>query len=122
MKAEAKDILFSDKNKDTIKMSKLVTRQIRLIERLYDIFKNSDQSKLDSDEVAQIKSEYDKLIKHYGAQILSVTRIVRSEIESPTILQNADFSPATVKELISQGERKTMEEVAYCENIKHDLR
>ena len=62
------------------------------------------------------------LIKHYGAQILSVTRIVRSEIESPTILQNADFSPATVKELISQGERKTMEEVAYCENIKHDLR
>lgn len=103
-------------------MSKLVTRQIRLIERLYDIFKNSDQSKLDPDEVAVIKSEYDKLIKHYGAQILSVTRIVRSEIESPNILQNADFSPATVKDLISQGERKTMEEVAYCENIKYDLR
>jgi len=82
----------------------------------------SDRSKLDPDEVAVIKSEYDKLIKHYGAQILSVTRIVRSEIESPNILQNADFSPATVKELISQGVRKTMEEVAYCENIKYDLR
>jgi NTE family protein len=122
VESRAKDILFSDKNKDTIKMSKLVTRQIRLIERLYDIFKNSDQSKLDPDEVAVIKSEYDKLIKHYGAQILSVTRIVRSEIESPNILQNADFSPATVKELISQGVRKTMEEVAYCENIKYDLR
>ena len=84
--------------------------------------RNSDQSKLDPDEVAAIKSEYAKLITNYGAQILSVTRIVRSEIESPTILQNADFSVPTVKELISQGERKTMEEVACCENIKYDFR
>lgn len=118
VESRAKDILFSDKNMDTIKMSKLITRQIQLIKRLYNIFETSkaiNQSQLDPDEVRDIKSEYTKLIENYGAQILSITRIVRSEIESPTIFQNADFSPATVKELISQGERKTIEELAYCE-------
>jgi NTE family protein len=119
VESRAKDILFSDKNKDTIKMSRLVTRQIQLIERLYDIFeKKSDQSKLDPNKVGEIKSEYKTLIENHGAQILSVTRIVRSEIESPTIFQNADFSVSTVKELISQGERKTMEELAYTEKVK----
>jgi NTE family protein len=95
-------------------MSRLITRQIRLLNRLYTIFESKkvvDQSKLDVDEVREIESEYKKLIRNRGAQILSVTRIVRSEIESPTILQNADFSPGTVKELISQGETKTIEEL-----------
>jgi NTE family protein len=54
----------------------------------------------------KIKSEYNTLIENYGADIKSVTRIIRSEAESPTILQNADFSPKTIKELISQGEKR----------------
>ena len=106
LKVEAKDILLCDKNMETLKMSRLITRQIQLIERLYNIFQMEnvvDQSKIEPDEVKQIKSEYKKLIENHGAQILSVTRIVRSEVESPTILQNADFSPTTVEELISQG-------------------
>ena len=124
VESRAKDILFSDKNMETLKMSRLITRHIRLIERLYNIFqmeKVVDQSKIDPDEVKQINSEYKKLIENYGAQILSVTRIVRSEVESPTILQNADFSPTTVKELISQGERKTLEELNYCESVNYDF-
>jgi NTE family protein len=78
-----------------------------------------DQSKLDSKEVENIKEEYNALIKNHGAEIKSVTRIVRTELESPSILQNADFSLKTVKELIAQGERKTLEELAYCESIKY---
>jgi NTE family protein len=120
VESRAKDILFSDKNMDNIKISRLITRQIQLIERLYGIFDKSDHSKFDPNEVAEIKSEYDSLIKNYGAQILSVTRIVRSEIESPTILQNADFSPATVKELVSQGERKALEELTYYDHELDD--
>ncbi|MFZ0649118.1 MAG: hypothetical protein WAM27_12945, partial [Nitrososphaeraceae archaeon] len=58
------------------------------------------------------------LIENYGAVIKSVTRIVRSELESPSILQNADFSPRTIKELIAQGEKKTLEELEYCETIQ----
>jgi NTE family protein len=122
VESRAKDIVFCDKNMDNIKMSRLITRHIQLIERLYEIFEKSiDQSKLDPEEIKMIKNEYNTLIENYGAEIKSVTRIIRSEVESPTILQNADFSPKTIKELISQGERKTMEKLAYCETLHYDF-
>jgi NTE family protein len=122
VESRAKDILFCDKNMDNIKMSRLITRQIQLIERLYEVFdKFVDQSKLDTKEVKKIKEEYNTLIENYGAVIKSVTRIVRTELESPSILQNADFSLKTIKELIAQGERKTLEELAYCESIKYQF-
>src|SRR5918993_2560486 len=122
VESRAKDILFCDKNMDNIKMSRLITRQIQLIERLYEVFdKFVDQSKLDPRQVEIIKEEYNMLIENYGAVIKSVTRIVRTELESPSILQNADFSLKTIKELIAQGERKTLEELAYCENIKYQF-
>jgi NTE family protein len=105
-----------------IKMSRLITRQIQLIERLYEVFeKLVDYSKLDAKDIEKIKEEYNILIESHGAVIKSVTRIVRTELESPSILQNADFSLKTIKELIAQGERKTFEELAYCENIKYQF-
>ena len=122
VESRAKDILFCDKNMENIKMSRLITRQIQLIERLYEVFeKLVDYSKLDAKEIERIKEEYNILIENHGAVIKSVTRIVRTELESPSILQNADFSLKTIKELIAQGERKTFEELAYCENIKYQF-
>jgi NTE family protein len=122
VESRAKDILFSDKNMDNIKMSRLITRHIQLIERLYEFFdKLVDQSKLDPEEVKKIKSEYNTLIENYGAEIKSVTRIIRSELEAPTILQNADFSLKTIKELITQGEKKTMENLEYCQSIHYEF-
>jgi NTE family protein len=107
-----KDILFSDKDQYSIKMSKLLTRHIRLIENLYDIFENfADKSHVDIDKIKSIEKEYKTLIENYGAEIRSITRIVRSEIESPTILKNADFSVGTIKNLIEQGEKKTIEKL-----------
>ena len=103
-------------------MSRLITRHIQLIEHLYDIVeKKVDPSQIDPQELEKIKTEYNTLINNYGAEIKSVTRIVRSEIELPSILQNADFSPKTIKELITQGERKTMEKLSYCESIKYEF-
>jgi NTE family protein len=122
VESRAKDIIFCDKNMDNIKMSKLITRHIQLIESLYEVFEKFDQSKLDPELVKKIKTEYDTLIDNYGAEIRSVTRVIRSEIESPSILQNADFSPKTIKELISQGERKTMEKLAYCDTLNYDFK
>ena len=85
-----------------IKISRLITRQIRLIEQLYGVFEKCEQqSGLKPHEIAMVKSEYDKLIQKYGAQILSVTRILRSEVESPTV----------VKELITQGQQKALEKI-----------
>jgi NTE family protein len=107
---------------DNIKMSRLITRHIQLIESLYDIVqKKVDPSEIDPRQLEMIKSEYNTLINNYGAQIKSVTRIVRSVLESPSILQNADFSPKTIKELISQGETKTMEKLSYCQSLNYDF-
>ena len=123
VESRAKDIIFCDKNMDNIKMSRLITRHIQLIERLYEVFeKLVDQSKLDPEEIKMIKSEYNTLIENYGAEIKSVTRIIRSEVESPSIFQNTDFSPKTIKELILQGERKTIEKLAYCETLHYDFK
>ena len=47
VESRAKDIVFCDKNMDNIKMSRLITRHIQLIERLYEVFeKLVDQSSL----------------------------------------------------------------------------
>src|ERR1043166_9957778 len=116
VESRAKDIIFSDKNMDNIQMSRLITRQIQLIERHYDsVEKKMDQSTLDPQELEKINAEYNVLIHNYGAEIKSLTRIVRSELESPGIMQNADFSAPTIKELIAQGERKAIEKLSYCE-------
>src|SRR6187200_2134277 len=122
VESRAKDIIFSDKNMDNIKMSRLITRHIQLIESLYDIVqKKVDLTEIDPHQLEKIKSEYNTLINNYGAQIKSVTRIVRSELESPSMLQNADFSPKTIKELIAQGETKAMEKLSYCQSMKYDF-
>ena len=117
-----KDILFSDKDMYNIQMSKLITRHIQLIEKLYDVFENlTDKSKIDAGEVKKIEEEYNNLIEKYGAEIRSVTRIIRKEVESPTTLKNADFSPKTIKELIDQGEKKTSEKLSYCELLNYNF-
>src|SRR6476620_12617803 len=122
VQSRSKDIIFSDKNMDNIKMSRLITRHIQLIEILYDIVqKKVDMSKIDPHQLQKIKSEYNTLINNYGAQIKSVTRIVRSELESHSMLQNADFSTKTVKELITQGENKNMEQLSYCQSVNYDF-
>ena len=114
--------MFCDKDIESIKTAKLVTRHIKLIEKLYDVFENyTDKSRIDSDEVKKIKEEYNNLIEKYGAEIKSVTRIIRSEVESPTVLKNADFSPKTIKELIDQGEKKTSEKLSHCELLNYNF-
>ena len=117
-----KDILFSDKDMYNIQISKLITRHIHLIEKLYDSFERLvDKSKINTEELKNIKDEYHNLIENYGAEIKSVTRIIRSELESPTMLKNADFSTKTIKELIEQGEKKTLEKLSYCELLNYDF-
>jgi NTE family protein len=122
VESRAKDIIFSDKNMDNIKMSRLITRHIQLIESLYDIVqKKVSPTEIDLQQLEKIRSEYNTLINNYGAQIKSVTRIIRSELESPSMLQNADFSPKTIRELIAQGETKAIEKLLYCQSVKYDF-
>lgn len=107
----AKDIIFGDKTMHTLKMTRLITRQIQLIENLYNIFERSDDFQSDTPTTRKIKKEYNNLINNYGAEIHSVIRIIRSRMESPNISKNADFSPKTIKRLILEGEKKTTESI-----------
>lgn len=118
-----RDIIFSDKTMHNIKMSKLITRQIELIEHLYDYFEKivvpseSEKSKSESSkmsearEIAKIKQEYKRLVNNYGAEILSVIRIIKDRVSTPHLLKNADFSSPTVSQLIKEGEQKAISSI-----------
>jgi NTE family protein len=122
----AKDIMFSDKTKHSIKMTKIMTRQIRLIEQLYEYFEKSEESKtfhnkeaeydsmndfISNDEIETIRKEYKNIVYNRGAEILSVTRILRNRIENPNVSKNADFSVKMVKQLIAEGEQKALQSI-----------
>ena len=107
--SRAKDIMFSDKTQSLEKMSKLITRHVYLIETLYDIFQESDKSKINKDKIDFITKEHLTLVEKHGAKILKLNRITRINPETPYPLQNADFSVDTIKELIRQGEKKALD-------------
>ena len=115
-----KDIIFSDKTMHNLKMSKVMTRQIQLIEKLYDFFEKADnKSRVLSEDVQnKIKKEYHNLVYNYGAEILSVTRIIRDRLENPNVSKNADFSTKTIKELILQGERNALKSIKHFKENK----
>ena len=107
--SRSKDIMFSDKTQSLVQMSRLITRHVNLIETLYDIFEESDQSKIDKDKIDYINKEHLTLVEKHGAKILKLHRITRNIPEMPYSLQNADFSVETIKELIKQGETKALD-------------
>jgi NTE family protein len=106
VQSRIKDILYCDKSESLSQLSKLITRQLGLIENMYS---ELNFSKIDSKKLEYIKKEYQQLVNNYGAKILNITRISRGTSESPYPLQNADFSIHTVKTLIKEGESKAME-------------
>ena len=106
VQARIKDILFGDKTRSFGQISKLITRQLELIENMYT---ELDFSKIDSKKVDHINKEYEQLVHKYGSKILNITRISKGSVESPYPLQNADFSVKTVKKLINDGEREAIE-------------
>ncbi len=107
--SRAKDIMFSDKTQSLEKMSRLITRQVNLIETLYDIFQESEKSNINKDKIDYIIKEHSALVEKHGAKILKLNRITRINPETPYPLQNADFSVDTIKELIRQGETKALD-------------
>ncbi|HEX6670658.1 MAG TPA: patatin-like phospholipase family protein [Nitrososphaeraceae archaeon] len=108
VQSRAKDIMFTDKDVSLRKMSRLITKHINLIETLYNIFKEFDNSKLDNDIINYIEKEHKVLVEKFGAKILKIKRISREIVGAPYPSQNADFSVNTIKKLISQGENKAL--------------
>ena len=107
-----RDIIFGDKTVYDLRAWKHISRQTELIEKLYDIVeKHVDKKAADPSVLEEIKKEYASLVGMYGAEILAIHWISRNRMESPHILKNADFSPRTIRDLISQGETKAAEHI-----------
>jgi NTE family protein len=105
IQSRAKDIMFCDKTASLIKLSKLMTKQVNLLETLYEALHQCDvHSHIPKEQIAEIEKSYELLVRRYGAKILSVTRIVRKNPERPYSQQNADFSLDTIKQVINEGE------------------
>lgn len=110
----ARDIMHTDKTDSSVKMSKVLSRHLLLMREMHDIISNAQ---LDEDlhkRFTKIEPEYHKLADARGAIIDEITRIERSE-DAPFLFEDADFSLATIKKLIRQGEDDTEKVLAEKE-------
>lgn len=105
----ARDIMFSDKTANNVKMSKVITRHLQFIEELYEIVQeNVDLGKIDGQKLERIKRKYHKIIQEHGAEIKNIVYITREE-RFPYLYENTDFTYEGIKSLIKEGEAKTIQ-------------
>jgi NTE family protein len=104
-----RDIMFCDKSKSSIKMSRIITRYLKYIEELYQTIENNlDVSKIDKRRLESIRRTYKKMKHERGAEIKHIFRITRDE-RVPRLYENTDFSISTIRDSIKDGESKTNE-------------
>jgi NTE family protein len=102
----ARDIMHTDKTDNNVKMSKVISKYLLLMREMHDIISNAQLDKELHERFRKIEPEYHKLADARGAIIDEITKIERSEDE-PFLFEDADFSLATIKKLIKQGEEDT---------------
>ena len=103
----ARDIMFSDKSQQQIKMSKVITRYLKYIEEIYQIIdKNIDPAKIEKKHLEKIRHTYTKMKRERGAEIRNIIHITRDE-PFPRYYEDTDFSLETIRNSIKNGESKT---------------
>jgi len=100
----ARDIMHSDRTDNSLRMSKVVSRYLLLLKEMHDIISNATLDDELHRRFREIEPEYHKLADYRGAIIEEITKIERSE-DVHYILEDCDFSLATIKKLIKQGEQ-----------------
>jgi NTE family protein len=99
----ARDIMHTDKTDHNVRMSKVISKYLLLFREMHDILSNAQLDDELHKRFTQIEPEYHKLANERGAIIDDITRIERSE-DLHFLFEDADFSIATIKRLIKQGE------------------
>ena len=107
----ARDIMQTDKTDHNVRMSKIINRYLTLIRDMYEIINTAKIDENSKTKLAKIEQEYHKLACERGAIIKEIVRIKRLE-HSHFLFEDADFSIATIKELIERGERDTKNALA----------
>jgi NTE family protein len=99
----ARDIMHTDKTDHNVRMSEVISKYLLLLREMHDIISNAQ---LDDDlhkRFTKMEREYHKLADERGAVIDEITKIERAE-DLHFLFEDADFSIATIKKLIKQGE------------------
>jgi NTE family protein len=102
----ARDIMFSDKSKHNVRLSKVISMYLNYMEELYQIVENNiDKIQLEEKQLKRIRRKYKKYKEEHGAEIKEIYYITRDETH-PHLYENADFRPETIKNAIREGEEK----------------
>jgi NTE family protein len=119
----ARDIIYTDKTDNNVRLSSIISRYLSLLKEMHDLLmiSNTKFEEKDSDN-ANIKKrfdkmelEYNKLARRRGAIIKKIVRIERPE-KTHFLFEDADFSVATIKKLIRQGEEDTERALVAANN------
>ncbi|MFZ0185090.1 MAG: patatin-like phospholipase family protein [Nitrosotalea sp.] len=100
----ARDIMFADKTQWAIDVSKRTEDHLDLIQKIYNILKNSHLDEKNKTELAEIEQAYHRLVFEQGAVIKKIIRIER-KADTRYLFADADFSSETIKNLIERGEK-----------------
>ena len=113
----ARDIIHTDKTDHNIRMSKVISRYLSLMRQMHDLLNNVHIEENMRDLYLQIEREYHNLAGDRGTIIEEITKIERSE-DIHFIFEDADFSAATIKNLIKQGEKDADNAIAHKKKQK----
>jgi NTE family protein len=110
----ARDIMHTDKTDHNVRMSKVISRYLLLMREMHDIISNAQLDEELHERFRKLEHEYHRIADERGAIIDEITRIERTE-DVPFLFEDADFSLATIKKLIKQGEDDTEKVLAQKE-------
>lgn len=110
----ARDIMFIDKSTHkVVEHSETLKRYIATMEEMYDIIMNSRLDEKEKARFKKVEPEYNSLVHLRGAIIDQIISIKRKErVEGHYLLEDTDFSLASIKELIRQGEEDAEDAIA----------
>ncbi len=114
----ARDIMHTDKTDHNVRMSKVISRYLLLMREMHDIISNAQLDEELHERFRKVEHEYHRIANERGAIIDEITKIERTE-DAPFLFEDADFSIATIKKLIRQGEDDTEKVLAQKEKKKH---
>lgn len=100
----ARDIMYTDRTENNIKMSKAVKRYLELLRDMYEFISDMPLDNAKKEKFLKIEKKYHRVARERGAIIENVVKIERKE-DVPFIFEDADFSIATIKKLIGEGEK-----------------
>ncbi|RMF29778.1 MAG: patatin-like phospholipase family protein, partial [Candidatus Nitrosothermus koennekii] len=89
----ARDIMHTDKTKHNIKMSRVISKYLKVMHDMHDLLDHKNP------KFAEIEEEYHRIAVDKGAIINKIVRFERME-ETHYLFEDADFSISSIKRLI----------------------